>query len=292
MSHVEVTREGATAILTFAAPPLGTLTAAGAAELHQAVVAAGADPSVRALVITGGQPGIFIRHYDVAELVGIADALGDRPMPEATGDAPYHQLVDAIFALPKPVIAAIDGLCMGGGFELALACDLRIAGPAATAIGLPETRIGIFPGGGGTQRLPRIVGEAKALEIILRGLTFDAAEAHALGLVHELVEVPLARALELAAAFAGQTPESLAAAKRLTRAALDRPLAQGFADERRTFVEVMRTASAGAALAGFVMDGKSLNAVGRPRRGPHAAHAAPLGAAAPRGTVRARSDCA
>ena len=97
------------------------------------------------------------------------------------------------------MVAAINGLCMGGGFELALACDLRIASPAVEAIGLPETRVGIFPGGGGTQRLPRVVGEAKALEIILRGLTFAGEAAHRIGLVHELADDPLARALEMAA---------------------------------------------------------------------------------------------
>jgi enoyl-CoA hydratase/carnithine racemase len=261
MGRVTTTREGGAAVITYASPPLGTLTAEGAQELLDAVRAAGADPEVRALVITGGQPGIFIRHYDVGELSGIATVLRNRPPPTAAGESAYASLVDAIFALPKPVIAAIDGLCMGGGFELALACDLRIAGPAATAIGLPETRIGIFPGGGGTQRLPRVVGEAKALEIILRGLTFAAEEAHRIGLVHEFVTNARTRALELAAEFAARPPEGLAAAKRLTRAALDRLIADGLADERRTFIEVMRTASAGAALDSFARGAASLNEV-------------------------------
>jgi enoyl-CoA hydratase len=156
--------------------------------------------------------------------------------------------VDLIEQLPKPVIAAINGLCMGGGFELALACDLRIAGPGATSIGLPETRVGIVPGAGGTQRLPRVVGEAKALEIILRGATFPAAEAHAIGLVHELVDHPVVRALELAAEFATRTPEALAAAKALIRSALDRPLREGLLEERRMFGQLMAGAGARAAL--------------------------------------------
>ena len=156
--------------------------------------------------------------------------------------------MDEIFEAPKPVVAAINGLCMGGGFELSLACDLRVASPAAAAIGLPETRVGIFPGGGGTQRLPRVVGEAKALEIILRGLTFTGAEAHAIGMVHELAADPLARALEIGAEFEGKGAEGVAYAKRLTRAALDRPVSQGLADERRGFLEVMQQASARAGL--------------------------------------------
>jgi len=138
---------------------------------------------------------------------------------------------------------------MGGGFELTLACDLRIASPDVAAMGLPETRIGIFPGGGGTQRLPRVVGEAKALEIILRGLTFTGEEALAIGLVHELAADPLARALQIAAEWEGRGADGIAYAKRLTRAALDRPIAAGLADERRAFLEVMKTASAREGLA-------------------------------------------
>ena len=253
MSLVTTEQKGSVALLTYANPPFGTMTAAGSNEMLPAVRAAIDDPSLRAIVITGGLPGIFIRHYDVGELSTASDALKDAPPPQPAqpGVRPamgFLALVDAIHAAPKPVIAAINGLCMGGGFELTLACDLRIIGRDVTAIGLPETRVGIFPGGGGTQRLPRVVGEAKALEIILRGLTFDAQRAFEIGLVHECVDNPLARALELAADFASRGAEGLAFAKRLTRAALDRPLDEGLADERASFGQVMRTASAREAL--------------------------------------------
>ena len=146
------------------------------------------------------------------------------------------------------MIAAINGLCMGGGFELTLACDIRIAGRDVTAIGLPETRVGIFPGGGGTQRLPRVIGEARALEMILRGRVAGGRGALELGLVHEMADDPLARALEIAAEFAARPAEGLAYAKRLTRAALDRPLSEGLADERASFGEVVRMPSAIAAM--------------------------------------------
>ena len=142
------------------------------------------------------------------------------------------------------MIAAINGLCMGGGFELSLACDIRIAGADVTAIGLPETRVGIFPGGGGTQRLPRVIGEARALEMILRGRVVTGPAALEIGLVHEVADDPLARALEIAEEFAARPAEGLAYAKRLTRAALDRPLSEGLADERRSFSEVVRLPSA------------------------------------------------
>jgi enoyl-CoA hydratase/carnithine racemase len=226
------------------------MTAAGSNEMLGAVSAAAEDAAVRVIVITGGLPGIFIRHYDVGELSAASDRMADAPPapppPPAEGARPtgFLGLVDLIAAMDKPVIAAINGLCMGGGFELSLACDLRIAGRDVEAIGLPETRVGIFPGGGGTQRLPRVIGEARALEIILRGLTVSGERAFELGLVHEASDVPLARALEIAAELATRGAEGLAYAKRLTRAALDRPLAEGLADERRSFGAVMRTASA------------------------------------------------
>jgi len=252
MSLVSQERYGGAVVLTYANPPFGTMTAAGAQEMLELFRPLAADPQVRSVIITGGLPGIFIRHYDVDELDGMGEALKDRPLPPPSDEPPaegYLALVDAIYAAPKPVVAAINGLCMGGGFELTLACDLRIASPKVEAIGLPETRIGIFPGGGGTQRLPRVVGEAKALEIILRGLTFDGEEAHRIGLVHELADDPLTRALEIAAEWDERGAEGIAYAKRLTRAALDRPLADGLADERRSFLEVMQTASARAGLA-------------------------------------------
>jgi len=249
MGLVKVERRGGTAVMTYANPPLGTMTAAGSQEMLDAFRPLAADPAVRSVVITGGLPDIFIRHYDVGELSAASDAAetAPPPPPPEPGKRPrqgFLALVDEIFEAPKPVVAAINGLCMGGGFELSLACDLRIARPDVAAIGLPETRVGIFPGGGGTQRLPRVVGEAKALEIILRGLTFTGEQAHAIGMVHELADDPLARALEIAAEWDTRGADGIAYAKRLTRAALDRPIWEGLADERQSFGEVMRTASA------------------------------------------------
>ncbi|HEX4709087.1 enoyl-CoA hydratase/isomerase family protein, partial [Phenylobacterium sp.] len=175
MGLVSVERRSGAAVVTYANPPLGTMTAAGAQEMLETIRPLAEDAQVRSIVITGGMPGIFIRHYDVGELSTASDAAKDAPPPPSPSGRPasgFLALVDLLAEAPKPVVAAINGLCMGGGFELSLACDIRIASPGVEAIGLPETRVGIFPGGGGTQRLPRVVGEAKALEIILRGLTF------------------------------------------------------------------------------------------------------------------------
>ena len=254
MGLVTMKMHGGAAVVTYANPPYGTMTAAGAQEMLDLVRPLVEDPKVRSIIITGGVPGIFIRHYDVDELSEMSEGLKDAPPPPpqsgpaARPSTGFLALVDLIAEAPKPVVAAINGLCMGGGFELALACDIRIASPGVESIGLPETRIGIFPGGGGTQRLPRVVGEAKALEIILRGLTFEADDALRIGLVHEIDFDPVLRALQMAAEWDQRGAEGIAHAKRLTRAALDRPIAEGLADERAAFLAVMQTASARAGL--------------------------------------------
>jgi len=250
MSFVTTARHHGALVISYNNPGAGTLTAAGTSQLLVALRAGVADETVRCIIYTGGRPDIFIRHYDVGELVVMSDVVkGDAPPPPpAEDDGGYYALVDITASAPKPVIAAINGLCMGGGFELALACDLRIAGTSVEAIGLPETRVGIFPGGGGTQRLPRLIGEAKALEMILRGLVVTGPQAAVQGLVHEVVDDPLARALEIAAEFASRPAEGIAEAKRLTRSALTRPFAEGTIDERRSFMELLKVPSSGASM--------------------------------------------
>src|SRR6185503_6335904 len=152
MSFVTVERRGGAAVVTYANPPIGTMTAAGAQEMLDKVRPLAADPAVRSILITGGVPGIFVRHYDVGELSTASDAAKDAPPPAAPapGAKPergFLALCDLLAEAPKPVVAAINGLCMGGGFEMSLACDLRIASRQGVQIGLPETRVGIFQGG-------------------------------------------------------------------------------------------------------------------------------------------------
>ncbi len=244
--------EGASRIIQYENPPRGFMTGEGAGALADAIARAARDDSVRVIILTGSDE-VFVRHYDVAEIVAAGEALEAGAI---TGDnfqaGPFIDLLDAVSQAPKPVIAAINGTCMGGGFELALACDIRVASESVTEIGLPETRIGIFPGGGGTQRLPRLIGEAAALDFILRGTVVDAEDAWALGLVHEFGGDALADALEMAAQMATRGAEGLAAAKRLVRSAGDHPLADGLAAERAAFAVVLGSASAMTAMRDFL----------------------------------------
>ncbi len=142
-------------------------------------------------------------------------------------------------SMAKPVIAAISGSAMGGGFEFTLACDIRIAQAGDFQIGLPEINVGILPGGGGTQRLPRTIGTANALMHILMGVTLDPLEAARQGFVQETVKgKALDRAMEIARRMATHTPESVRYIKRLVKSAVATPLDQGLALERNLFMKL------------------------------------------------------
>src|SRR6266545_880842 len=201
------------------------------------------DASVRVVVVTGGAPGYFIRHFSVAALIRLAEALraSGREWPEnATYNGGFFDKAMALCeSMPKPVIAAISGTCLAGGFEFALSCDLRIAEDGDYLIGLPEANLGLLPGAGGTQRLPRTIGTPAALMHILLGEPLTPREAERKGLVHETVSgKAIDRAMEIAQRLSSHTPESVAYIKRLVRNATETPLAQGLALERNLFLKL------------------------------------------------------
>lgn len=227
-------------VLRFDNPPHGYMDGATEAELEAALDEIERTERLRVVILTGAQQGVFIRHYDVGVLEERArkmQARGltfstDRPVPES----PIHRCLRRIEASPRIFIAALNGAAMGGGYELALACDLRIAQAGDYRIGLPESNIGLLPGAGGTQRLPALVGRAKALEYLLLGRTFDPKEAVLAGLVNECCPGPaLERALEIARQLAAKQPRALAHVKRLVR----RVDADGLAEERTLFCDLM-----------------------------------------------------
>ncbi len=187
---VSVSRHGAMAVVLIDHPPVNALSQAVRQSLMEAVRALAADPSVAGLVISGG-PGRFIAGADLREM----------SLPPSAPILP--DVLAAIDACPKPVVAAIDGAALGGGCELALACDVRLGGPK-TLMGLTETRLGIIPGAGGTQRLARLTGVAEAISLICAGRVLKAKEALSLGLLDVLVEGDLLSEAIRLAAIAGK----------------------------------------------------------------------------------------
>jgi enoyl-CoA hydratase/carnithine racemase len=219
MGQLTITDQEGVRHIIISNPPRGYMNAAGAAELVSALAEAEADDAVRVVLFSGGVPGVFIRHYDVSEIVAVAEAVRtapDQPAGERSA-SPVYALFDGLRTFPKPTIAAINGVCMGGGFEFALSCDIRVAQAGGYPIGLPETRLGIIPGVGGLQLMSRVVGLARARELVMRGRAVNPAEAERLGLVHECAEDAVASAMSIAKDLAQRPPVGVAAVKRMAR---------------------------------------------------------------------------
>ncbi|MBM3490401.1 MAG: enoyl-CoA hydratase/isomerase family protein [Alphaproteobacteria bacterium] len=255
MSQLDLRREGRVAIVRLA-PPDGFMTIDTVRELGALAEALAGDAGVAAVVLTGGQPGVFVRHYSVRELEALSHQLRAKNLRfSAERIAPQREidrLLSCLETMPKAVIAAINGHAMGGGFELALACDLRIAEMGPYWLGLPEINIGLLPGAGGTQKLARLVGQARALELTLLGRTLSPVEAAGFGLVHEAVPAPvIERALALARQLAEKPQPAFAHIKRLVRQESGRPLADGLAVERTLFLDTLVSDEALARMTGL-----------------------------------------
>jgi enoyl-CoA hydratase len=206
------------------------LNSAVRAELVAALDTLRDDEGARVLVITGAGEKAFVAGADIGEFAG-------RTPLEQRATMTGRRVFDEVAAYPKPVIAMINGFCLGGGCELALACDLRIAADSAK-LGQPEINLGIIPGGGGTQRLPRVVGTGQAMRLVLSGEIIDAAEALRIGLVdvvHPAAELR-EKTMEMARKMAEKSPVALRMAKSAVRAAAEMPLSAGLAYETELFV--------------------------------------------------------
>lgn len=232
-------------------PPMNYFCAEGAAELG-ALVESWRDPAVKAVVLSGGMAGRFITHYSVEELLSYAeDRAALRQAGTALNDG-YHALLLGLRDLPKPVIVAMNGDAMGGGFELCLACDLRIAQRGDFRYGLPEVKLGILPGGSGTQRLSRLIGAGRAIEFILRGRIVEPSVALEMGLVHELADDALRRAQQIAHEMVLTPPFAMAMAKRAVYEGSDTSLAAGLKLEGERFLETMLSDGSVSAMRAYV----------------------------------------
>lgn len=263
--RLEITKGIAT--VTFANPPRGYMNAAQVAELDRIVDQISTDDNIRVVIFTGGVLGVFIRHYDVAEIVAVAKMIKDSGRSETElmeagkrGNA-ISAVFDKVDRMAMPTIAAINGFVQGGGFEFALCCDLRIAEKGDYKIGLPETNIGIFPGAGGTERLPRLIGESRALELILRGRTVGPDEALTLGMVHEVtMGSALVRAREIASELAAMPPRGIAEAKALVKRTSETSLEAACATGRGRFsVLIAQDESSVKAMKHFLDTGEDIN---------------------------------
>lgn len=251
MSLWKIEHDGDVVVATYHNPPMNYFCAQGAQELL-GLIEQWKSPQVRAVVLTGAIAGKFITHYSVEELEALAsDEAGMRAAGTSLTDG-YHAMLLSLRDLSKPVIAAMNGDTMGGGFELTLACDIRIAARGDHRIGLPESKLGILPGGSGTQRLSRLIGAGRAIEFILRGRVVRPEEALALGLVHEVADDAAARARAVAAELAALPPVALREIKRAVYEGIDHTLAEGLAVESRAFLATMLTEDARTAMRAYV----------------------------------------
>jgi enoyl-CoA hydratase len=210
------------------------------------------DPAVRAVVIQSKPQGTAgFASYSVEELYGMAS---DPALSRYAGAVVrgYKAIFDRMMASPKVIIAAMNGDAMGGSFELTLACDLRIGQRGDFRYGNPEIRAGVIPGAGGTQRISRLLGLARALDWVLRGRIVTPEVALELGLVHEVVTDAPARALELAEEIALLPPMAVGNAKRALYKGADTNLQAGYEIENMNWTEVMQSDDAKVALQSFL----------------------------------------
>lgn len=226
---------GRVAILTYTRPPENVLGFADLAELDATLQRWGGDERARVIVLTGGIPGYFAAHADLADVGALVHGTTGTHGPQAWGRA-----LTRISDVPQPVIAAVNGQAWGGGFELALSCLMRVASPAAH-FRFPEVTDGAIPGAGGTQRLPRLIGLPAAARLVLSGELVTAAQALRLDLVQALLprERFLEAVLDWAAPLASQPRHSLAAAKHALLLSTQTTLDQGLAAEQDIFRAVL-----------------------------------------------------
>ncbi|MGH7545722.1 MAG: enoyl-CoA hydratase/isomerase family protein [Gemmatimonadota bacterium] len=225
-----IERDGAVAVVTVNRPDrMNALNGEVRATFVDALRTLRDDEDVRVVVLTGAGDRAFIAGADINEFK-------DRKAVEQYRAMQESDIYSHLDLFPKPVIAMINGFCLGGGCELAMACDIRIASDRAK-LGQPEINLGIIPGGGGTQRLPRLVGEGLALKMIYTGEIVDAVRALEIGLVDEVVphERLREKTLELARAIAAKSPAALQAAKEAVKSATRMPLEEGLRYEKVLF---------------------------------------------------------
>ncbi|MEW6243689.1 MAG: enoyl-CoA hydratase-related protein [Bacillota bacterium] len=242
-----VEKEARIAVITINRPPANALNAEAIAEIRQALTELEQDDEVRAIIFTGAGNYIFIAGADIGQFTTLDMEKGLELIKAG------QETFTAIELLKKPVIAAINGLCLGGGMELAMACDFRIMADSAK-MGQPEINLGIIPGWGGTQRLPRLVGKTRAMELLLTGDQIKSQDALRYGLVNKVVpdNELMATAKNIARRLSMQAPLAIAAIKKVVFDGLGMDLRSALALEGETFIEVFQTEDAQEGIRAFL----------------------------------------
>jgi enoyl-CoA hydratase/carnithine racemase len=260
---LRVRLEAGVASATIANPPINLITLPLMGELWRFAREVAADDSVRAVVLRSDDPEFWLAHFDVQAILGFPVA-GPAPLGERADENPYHAMCELFRTMPKATIAEIAGRAGGGGSELALSCDMRFGALGTTIVSQPEVALGILPGGSGTQRLPRLLGRGRALEMILGCGELDAATAERWGYLNRALPPAELRPFvdRLARRIASFPARAIALAKRSVLAA-EPSFERGLLEESHLFQVLLRTPEAPERMRGFLAQGGQTREVER-----------------------------
>ena len=247
-TYISSQQRGAVALVTIDNPPMNALSSALLDELEAEIERLDADDAVRAIVLRGAGERAFVAGADIKEFPALRESAS-----EGGSARGIQRLGHRMDAARTPFVAAIRGFCLGGGLELAMCCDVRLCADDAR-LGQPEIKLGLIPGGGGTQRLPRLVGHGRAMLLNLTGEFVDAETAYGWGLVEKVVPVDEleSAALGVAAQIAAQSPHAVAVIRELARTTRDLPLEEGLRREADGFVRCLRSEDGAEGVAAFI----------------------------------------
>ena len=255
--HLKIEDNGEIIICYLSNPPTHTLTAQGLMEIHDFLDSLASNKKLRVLAFTGAGEDVFIRHYEVGELADSAEKniskeketskTENNSKKELHG---FHKMLLKIRDLDAIVIAGINGNTAGGGCEFSLGCDLRVMSSGDYFIGLPETGVGILPGGGGTQRLARLIGTSRALDLILHGKLIPNIKAFEYGIINEILPKDsfIESLKEYCQVLANRAPIALREVKKAIHKGIDLPLEEALLVEQEAFNETMNSKDAARAM--------------------------------------------
>jgi enoyl-CoA hydratase/carnithine racemase len=257
---LKVRSEQGVAVVTIDHPPINLFDMALILEMDRVGRELEADPEVRAVVVDSADPDFFIAHADVELIL----AVSERPQTTASEPSFFQQMVDRFRTMPKATIALIEGICRGGGSELVLSMDMRFAALGRAVLSQPEVAVGIIPGGSGTQRLPRLMGRGRALEVILGAEDFSAELAERYGYVNRALPAQeIRRFVEALATRIASFPAEAIARAKAGVAAAEPAVAPGLTEEARLFDESAATEAARERMRGFLAAGGQTREVER-----------------------------